>query len=317
MDEGEWGLGLVSSPLAPGSDCPANAVFLDAVLPDDRGNPLSGKSVICLFERDTGAPLWRHFETATGAYAGRPATELVLRSIPSFGNYDYIIDWVLNPAGAIRIEIGATGIDAVKAVAPGLAGVIAPQRLGVDHDHFFSVRLDLDIDGTANTLVRRRLVGDGGRWHPVDETATGEGPLVPDMHGAPEIWRVVNPGVTTSLGQHPGYELHADHAATSLAAADGRAGFAAAPLWVTAYDRAELYAAGDYPNQAAGGEGLPAYAAKHRPVEDTDIVLWATIGFHHLPRPEDWPVLPVMRHSLSLVPDGFFDRNPALPAPDK
>ena len=99
--------------------------------------------------------------------------------------------------------------------------------------------------------------------------------------------------------------------------ADGRAGFAAAPLWVTAYDRAELYAAGDYPNQGKGGGGLPAYAAKHRPIENADLVLWATIGFHHLPRPEDWPVLPVMWHSLSLVPDGFFDRNPALSAPDK
>jgi primary-amine oxidase len=317
MDEGEWGLGLAASPLTAGIDCPADAAFLDAVLPDDRGNPLAGKSVICLFERDAGAPLWRHFETATGAYSGRPATELVLRTIPSLGNYDYIVDWVLTPAGAIRVEVGAAGIDAVKGVAAGSHEVIAPQRVGVDHDHFFSVRLDLDIDGAANTLVRRRLVADGSGWRPVDEPITAEGPLGAGMRDAPEIWRVVNPDVTTGLGRHPGYELHADHPATSLLASQPRAGFAAAALWVTAYDRAELYAAGDYPNQAEGGDGLPVYAAKHRPVENADIVLWATIGFHHLPRPEDWPVLPVMWHSLSLVPDGFFDRNPALPEPDK
>jgi len=315
MDEGEWGLGLAASPLSPGIDCPAAAVFLDAVLPDDRGNPLAGRSVICLFERDTGAPLWRHFETATGAYAGHAATELVLRTIPSLGNYDYIVDWVLTPAGAIRIEIGATGIDAVKALAAGSHELIAPQRVGVDHDHFFSVRLDLDIDGTANTLLRRRLVADGARWHPEDEPVSAEGPLGVGMHDAPEIWRVVNPGVTTSLGRHPGYELHADHTTDILA--PRRAVFATAPLWVTAYDRAELYAAGDYPNQGESGRGLPAYVAKHRPVEDADLVLWATIGFHHLPRPEDWPVLPVMWHSLSLVPGGFFDRNPALPMPEK
>jgi primary-amine oxidase len=72
-----------------------------------------------------------------------------------------------------------------------------------------------------------------------------------------------------------------------------------------------------YPNQSMGGDGLPAYAARHRPVENTDIVLWATIGFHHLPRPEDWPVLPTVWHSLSLVPYGFFDRNPSVSSPQQ
>ena len=320
MDEGEWGLGLAASPLKPGIDCPADAAFLDAVLPDDRGNPLVGKSVICIFERDPGAPLWRHFETASGTYAGQPASELVIRTIPSLGNYDYIIDWVLNPAGAIRIEVGATGIDAVKATANGKGGgeLIAPARIGVDHDHFLSFRLDLDIDGMTNTLVRRRLARDAGKWRRVDEPITREGPLGTGMHDAPEIWRVINPTLTNHLGEPPGYDLHADHAATSLLPADDpaqeRAAFSASPLWVTAYDRSELYAAGPY---LGNGDGLPAYAAKQRPVENADIVLWPTIGFHHLPRPEDWPVLPVMWHSLSLIPDGFFNRNPALAAPEK
>ena len=320
MDEGEWGLGLAASPLRPGIDCPASAVFLDAVLPDDRGRPLVGKSVVCLFERDTGAPLWRHFETASGAYAGEAATELVVRTIPSLGNYDYIVDWVLNPAGAIRIDVGATGIDAVKAVAADNRGgeTIAPDRVGVDHDHFLSFRLDLDIDGTTNTLVRRHLMRDGGKWRPVDEPVTREGPLGTGMQDAPDAWRVENPNLTNSLGRHPGYELHADHQATSMLPADDpaqeRAGFSAAPLWVTAYDRSELYAAGLYLGK---GGGLPAYVTKKRPVEGADIVLWPTIGFHHVPRPEDWPVLPTMWHSLSLVPDGFFDRNPALDRPEK
>ena len=94
-----------------------------------------------------------------------------------------------------------------------------------------------------------------------------------------------------------------------------RAAFSAAPLWVTAYDPRELYAAGLYPNQSRGGDGLPAYAARHRPVANADIVLWVTMGFHHLPRPEDWPVLPTMWHSVALVPYGFFDRNPSAQAP--
>ena len=39
-----------------------------------------------------------------------------------------------------------------------------------------------------------------------------------------------------------------------------RAGFASHHLWVTRYKPGELYAAGGYPNQSAGGDGLPHYA---------------------------------------------------------
>ena len=335
MDVGEYGVGPLSLPLTPGIDCPADATFLDAVLADAGGMPRQRKSVICLFERKTGAPLWRHAETANNTYGGRPAVELVMRTIPSLGNYDYIIDWVLTATGTIRIDVGATGIDQVKGVRarsmtdPSAAAdtaygsLVAPSLVGVNHDHFLSFRLDVDIDSPANTLVRQRLVSEGqpenaarrSLWRVVDQAIEVERPLSGDMHGA-ELWRIENPNLTNGLGQHPAYELQPGHSATSLLAADDvaqrRAGFTAAPLWITAYDPRELYAAGLYPNQSKGGDGLPAYVAQGRGVDNADIVLWYTMGFHHVPRPEDWPVLPTMWHSVSLVPYGFFDRNPAI-----
>jgi primary-amine oxidase len=338
MDVGEYGVGPLSLPLTPGIDCPADATFLAAVLADDSGAPRQRKSVICLFERNTDAPLWRHAETANNTYAARPNTELVMRTIPSLGNYDYIVDWILTEAGVIRIEVGATGIDQVKGVRtqtmadPSAAAdtshgtLVAPNLVGINHDHFLSFRLDVDIDGERNWLMRQRLVPERlpdsstrrSLWRVVEETINEEGPLKGDMHGDAEVWRIVNPNRTNRLGQHPGYELRLGHSAISLLAADDfpqrRAGFAAAPLWVTSYDRTQLYAAGLYPNQSRGGDGLPAYAAQHRRVANGDIVLWYTMGFHHLPRPEDWPVLPTMWHSVSLVPFGFFDRNPGLGA---
>jgi primary-amine oxidase len=336
MDVGEYGFGLLSSPLIRGIDCPARAVFIDATLPNDRGEPEVGRSRICLFERPADAPLWRHAEAVNGAYAGRPATELVLRTIPSVGNYDYIIDWVLTEAGTVRIEVGATGIDEVKGVAAhtladpsasqdtAYGTLAAPNLVAVNHDHFLSFRLDVDIDGPENTLVRQRpvreqLPGNAGRrslWRLAEENVAEEGPLGAGGHGGDEVWRIVNPNLTNRLGQHPGYELRPGHSATSLLATDDfpqrRAGFSAAPIWITAYDPNELYAAGPYPNQSKGGDGLPAYVSRHRPVVNTDTVLWYTMGFHHLPRPEDWPVLPTMWHSVSLVPYGFFDENPTV-----
>jgi primary-amine oxidase len=333
LDEGEYGFGALSSELRPGIDCPAGAVFLDAVLPSSRGEPRLGKSVICLFERETGTPLWRHAENYDGSYHGSPASELVMRTIPSVGNYDYIIDWVLTDTGAIRIDAGASGIDAVKGVGarsmsdPSAATdttsgtLIAPGRVGVNHDHFLSFRLDVDIDGTPNTLVRERLAdapstaADRSLWRTSDENIVTEGPLEPDAHGGAELWRVINPNLANGLGEHPGYELRLDHTASSLLKADDpaqrRGAFSAAPLWVTPYAADELYAAGAYPNQSKGG-GLGFPPDRRRPVENTDIVLWCTLGFHHVTRPEDWPILPTIWHSLSLVPYEFFDHNPAI-----
>ncbi len=168
----------------------------------------------------------------------------------------------------------------------------------------------------------QRLNGRGDRrslWRVRNEAVTVEGPVPGDTHQGVELWRIENPKLTNALGQHPGYELRANHTGISLLAADDlpqrRAGFSAAPLWITAYNAKELYAAGPYPNQSPGGDGLPAYVAQHRRVANADIVLWYTMGFHHVTRPEDWPVLPTMWHSVSLVPYGFFDHNPALDVP--
>jgi len=337
MDVGEFGIGPLSLSLVPGRDCPAEARLLDATFADEFGKADVRAGVICLFERDTAAPSWRHAEIVNNTYAAGSAVELVMRTIPSLGNYDYVIDWVLTDAGTIRIDVGVTGIDQVKGVrsrtmadaaAPrdtAAGSLVAPGLVGVNHDHFLSFRLDVDIDGRANTLVRQRLVPQrlNGRdrrslWRVSDEDVGVEGPIDGGMRGENELWRIENPNRTNALGQHPGYELRADHPAVSLLAAGDppqrRAGFSAAPLWVTAYDEHELYAAGPYPNQSRGGDGLPAYVARHRRVANADIVLWYTMGCHHVTRPEDWPVLPTMWHSVSLVPYGFFDRNPALDA---
>jgi primary-amine oxidase len=91
-----------------------------------------------------------------------------------------------------------------------------------------------------------------------------------------------------------------------------RGGFVRNHLWVTAYDAHERYAAGDYPNQQQGGDGLPAYVQHNRSLEQTNVVTWYTFGSNHIVRPEDWPVMPVDALGFSLKPAGFFNGSPAL-----
>jgi primary-amine oxidase len=94
-----------------------------------------------------------------------------------------------------------------------------------------------------------------------------------------------------------------------------RATFATKHLWVTQYDPAERYPAGDFVNQNPGGAGLPAWVQADRSIDGEDIVVWHTFGVTHFPRPEDWPVMPVEYTGFTLKPIGFFDRNPALDVP--
>ena len=86
-------------------------------------------------------------------------------------------------------------------------------------------------------------------------------------------------------------------------------------FWATAYAPDELFPAGWYPNQSGPGEGLPKWTKADRSLEKADVVTWYTLGFNHLPRPEDWPVQPVVYASFHWMPDGFFDENPALDVP--
>ena len=61
--------------------------------------------------------------------------------------------------------------------------------------------------------------------------------------------------------------------------------------------------------------GLPQYTKNNRSIVDCDLVTWHTIGLTHVPRPEDWPVMPVEKARLNLIPVGFFDKSPVMDLP--
>jgi len=132
-------------------------------------------------------------------------------------------------------------------------------------------------------------------------------------------WKVINPSVKNALGQPVGYLLSPGENSVPYAgpnsSARKRAAFMNAHLWVTQYEPSELNAAGYYINQGKGGEGLPKWTKANRALENQDIALWYSMGVTHLPRPEEWPVMPVHRAGFKVMPSGFFARNPALDLP--
>ena len=243
--------------------------------------PLPLPRVMGVFERLTGSPAWRHYEQfAGGLYEGRAEVELVVRSIAQVGNYDYLLDWIFTQHGGMRVEVGLTGINAVKAVGPrnGQRGgdgprfstLVAPELEAPFHSHHFNFRLDLDVDGQNNTFLLGKL-----------KQRPAPGPRK-------SIWTLTERAIESES------EGRLDHDESQWKDAD------------------ERFAAGDTPNQHPGAPGLSQYIRDNQGLIDRDIVLWLTVGFHHVTQAEDWPVLSREHLSFELKPSNFFDRNPAL-----
>ena len=132
-------------------------------------------------------------------------------------------------------------------------------------------------------------------------------------------WKIVNPEVWNWVGKPTAYKLEAGSVVQPFTAPDspsGRRGrFIQHQIWVTPFDPAERFPAGEFVNQSRGDDGLQVWTARDRNIANTDIVLWHSFGLHHLPRPEDHPVQPCVVCGFKLLPLGFFDQNPVINLP--
>jgi primary-amine oxidase len=328
FDIGEWGLGFMTTSLELGCDCLGVISYLDAVVHDSAGVPREIPNAICIHEEDSGV-LWKHVDERTGAEVRRQR-RLVVSFHVTVANYEYLVYWRFYQDGNIECEVRATGIVVTSHVPrdgsePRTGTVVDQGTYAPFHQHFIVARLDLDVDGPDNTVhaVESRVTGDdpwGLGLEIVDTPLRTEAEGKQDYDWAVQRgWKVVNPSVQNGLGTPVGYKLVPSGAFPPLLGpstpAFKRAEVIGHTLWVTPYRADERWPCGDFPNLSLTDEGLPAWTAADRSIEDTDVVLWYVFGIHHITRPEDWPVMPTDAVSFWLKPFGFFDRNPALDVP--
>jgi len=331
FDVGEFGIGYLANSLELCCDCLGEIRYLDAVVNDSRGAAVTIANAICIHEEDYGI-LWKHVDWRTGYSEVRRSRRLVVSFIATVGNYEYGFYWYFYLDGSIQLEVKLTGIISNGTVLPGerppWGALVTPEVYGPIHQHFFCVRLDMMVDGPRNSVYEVDTLPDPpGPQNPYGGAFRTRSTLLGRESDAQRIvapltgrfWKVVNPSVVNRLGEPVGYQLAPGENVLPFAAPDAqvtrRAGFMTRHLWVTHYDPAERYAAGDYPNQHPGGAGLPSYGLDDAALENTDLVVWYTFGTHHVVRPEDWPVMPVSYIGFALRPVGFFDKNPALDVP--
>jgi primary-amine oxidase len=329
FDIGEWGLGFMTTSLDRGCDCLGEIRYLDAVMHDSRGEPRTIRNAICVHEEDAGI-LWKHVDERSGTEVRR-ARRLVISFHVTVANYEYLVYWRFYQDASIECEVLATGIMVTSSFPPGEqppTGAVVDQRTyAPHHQHFIVARLDLDVDGQRNTVYAVE-----SEVQPVSDAnphglalITRETPLRTESDGRQDYdwstqrsWKVAADSVSRT-GVRPAYKLVPGGSFPPMidqsSPAFQRAEVIGHTLWVTPYAADERWPCGEFPNLSLIDHGLPAWTARDRPIEDTDVVLWHVFGLHHITRPEDWPVMPVDRTSFWLKPWGFFDRNPALDVP--
>ncbi|MCW2893663.1 MAG: hypothetical protein JWO75_3152 [Actinomycetia bacterium] len=330
FDTGEYLVGKWVNSLELGCDCLGEITYLDAVVCGETGEPREVRNAICVHEEDFGI-LWKHTDIFNGSAQSRRQRRLVVSYFTTVGNYDYGFYWYFYLDGTIQCEVKMTGI-VFTAAHPGgdhpYSTEVAPGLGAPVHQHLFNARLDMSVDGVANAVEEVDVTGlpigpDNPYGNAIAQRVTRLSSEATAARSGDasrgRVWRVLSTTSANRFGQPTAFTLHPEPAPSLLAdpasPLAARAGFASRALWVTRYDPAQRYPAGDFVNQSPGGGGLPAYIAADRDIDGQDIVVWHTFGPTHVVRTEDWPVMPVARTGFMLRPTGFFDRNPTLDVP--
>ena len=253
------------------------------------------------------------------------------------------MDWRFDPVGGIEVAVGATGVIETKPTlqekapdhedhaGPEYGQFVAAHTIGVNHDHFFSFRLDFDVDGPNNSfmthrMVLKRLENDPMRksiWVTQPSMAANEKDAILDIQlDKPSMWMFINPSVKGPLNQLSGYEV--------MPGAPRQSPYTCPPTtphkrWSAFSEHQFLGHAtttkmnntlrGFIPSAPTANDGLAVWTQANRPIANTDIVGWYTLGFHHITRSEDWPVMPTMWHQFYIRPFHFFQANPVLDLP--
>ncbi|ODV60906.1 uncharacterized protein ASCRUDRAFT_76254 [Ascoidea rubescens DSM 1968] len=332
FDLGDCGFGTNANHLHLGCDCLGVIKYFDCIRTNKEGEPILLPNTVCLHEQDAGL-LYKHVNYRTNAPVAARRREFVVQSIATVANYEYIVNYIFDQAGSINVQVRATGILSTTPIEENITvpygTIVAPNCLAPFHQHLLSFRFDPRLDGDKNTVVYDDVVP----LDPNDEvnnkykvafvTKTNyvekAGHIDTNPYASRSV-KIINENVINPITKKPvGYKI--DMPAKQMILADKesynvkRAKFATKQFWVTKYRDGELYAAGEFTNQSQTDTGIAKWANGKDDVRNEDCVIWCTLALTHIPRPEDFPVMPVDMLQFTILPVGFFERNPALDVP--
>ncbi|KAL4778541.1 copper amine oxidase [Aspergillus varians] len=341
FDLGSDGAGVNANNLRLGCDCLGLIKYFDGWHTTSSGEPLKLPNVVCCHEQDDGI-LWKHTNFRTQNAVVTRSRILVLQTIITVSNYEYIFAFRFGQDASIDYEVRATGIVSTCPInlsdSVPYGTVVAPGVLAPYHQHLFCLRIDPWLDGSAQSTLQVEEshpmpINDPSTHNPFGVGYTTNSTLVANESGLDldvsknRTFKIINEHQTNPITGTPvGFKLLPSYSQMLLAHPDShharRSEYTTHAVWVTRYADDELFPSGRHTMQSLGGEGIKSAITQRRndpsastSVRNEDIVLWHTFGSTHNPRIEDWPVMPMDRMVVGLKPVNFFTANPALDVP--
>ncbi|KAI9365972.1 copper amine oxidase [Zopfochytrium polystomum] len=332
-----YGFGRLLFQLVEGYDVPYGATFLESWTNYD-GKTYIHPNSIAIFEMDTARPISRHLDGWYGNYNKVASTKdpvLVVRSIATIGNYDYIIDYMFHFDGTIEYQISASGYLQASYYTDAEADKgfrIHDVLHGSMHDHVMHIKVDLDVAGdTANSLEKIDIVQMDANipesWFPssrrVGTTPNTMGikrSYIPTESALswPDngqgMFIASNKNKKNKWGEPRGYRIAANGVTQTITSKSqwltNGAKWAKMDLAVTVRKDSEPYSSDEF-NQESNNKPLVNFEDffDGESVDGADIVAWVTLGMHHVPNTQDIPnTLAHTAHtSLILTPFNYFD----------
>ncbi|XP_063259980.1 membrane primary amine oxidase-like isoform X3 [Prinia subflava] len=332
--DGSFGLGRYTSPLVPGVDCPYLATYVDTHSLSDSLKPQKRKASLCIFEHNLGSPLRRHYSNLQSLYyGGLVNSALVVRSIVTVGNYDYVWDFIFYQNGAMEGKVQATGYPSSSFLhGDGLryGNRLWEHTLGTIHTHFVNYKVDLDVGGVKNSLVAHDMAFEVTRapWSPEQQierpqltkkVLDTEDQAAFRLHSKVPRYIYFAANSKNKWGHQRGYRIQitsfaGDHMpeASSMERAISWARY---QLAVTRRKEEEPTSTSIY-NQNDPWTPTVSFAdfINNETITNEDLVAWITAGFLHIPHSEDIPNTVTVGNSVGFLlrPYNYYDLDPSI-----
>ncbi|XP_059812488.1 membrane primary amine oxidase-like [Hypanus sabinus] len=338
--DSHYGIGVLSNELVKGVDCPYTATFVDTLHFMDSDEPVWLRNSICIFEQNREVPLRRHFESwvTVSSYGGLLDNVLIIRSVSTVGNYDYVFDFVFHNNGVIETKVHSTGY-ALTSYTSGEAtkygAKLEDNVLGNIHTHFVHFKADLDIGGTSNSFetndVEYQLKSVPWNTDKMVYVPTMKKKILETENEAafrsgtmlPQYLNFVNLAHKNKWGHSRGYRIQVvsrnPKNVPEESLDEKGISWQRYQLAVTKHKDNEQRSSSNY-NQNNMWKP-PVYFddfINGESIQNEDLVAWITAGFLHIPHAEDIPNTATSGNAIGffLRPVNYFNNDPSVYSSD-
>ncbi|XP_031574868.1 amiloride-sensitive amine oxidase [copper-containing]-like [Actinia tenebrosa] len=336
--DSNWRMGMYNYELVPGIDCPKTATFFNLTHMIGTASAVTMKNSVCVFEQNRAIPLRRHYDSDFAGgytfYGGMTDNVLVLRTIASVYNYDYVWDFTFYQNGVIQVQVSSTGyimgtfyIDDVKPYGYKLSNY----GTATTHEHLASFKVDLDVLGTKNSYetIQVDIESVQNSWENITRVRKVLKPVTRQTEleavykfnfETPTYLNFYNEEKKNKMGVRRGYRIQNNGMTKLLYPEDWMLvpmiSWGQYQMAVTKHKDSERYSSSPY-NQNAPKDpqvDFRKYISDNESIVNQDLVAWVTIGMMHIPHSEDLPNTATVANSASFFirPFNYFEEDPSM-----